>query len=53
MPITDNLNARELARILRIAGMAALRKGVLTTRQQNATDRIIDAANKRAAKGTK
>lgn len=47
MPITDNLNAVELARIARIAGTAAFRGGVLTTRQQKRIDAIINAANKR------
>jgi hypothetical protein len=47
--VTDNLNALELARIARIAGTAAFRGGVLTTRQQNRIDAIINAANKREA----
>lgn len=53
MPITDNLNAADLARIARIAGVAAFRKGVLTTRQQKVIDQIIAAADKRAANNRK
>jgi hypothetical protein len=45
----DGLSPFDLARIARIAGTAAFRKGVLTTRQQHAIDRIIDAARTRAA----
>jgi hypothetical protein len=36
----DGLNALDLARVYRIAGMAAIRQGTLTTRQKNAIDRI-------------
>jgi hypothetical protein len=42
----DGLNAFDLARVYRIAGMAAIRSGQLTTRQKNAIDRI--AANAKA-----
>jgi hypothetical protein len=43
----DGLNPLELARVLRIAGMAAIRKGELTTRQEKAIDRIVDKAKAR------
>lgn len=49
MAVTDNLNAREAASIARIVAVAAFRKGVLTTRQQRAIDRIVNGANERAA----
>jgi hypothetical protein len=50
MAITDDLNAAELARIIRIAGTAAFRRGVLTTRQQQRIDAILAAAKKREDK---
>lgn len=43
----DGLGPLDLARVLRIAGMAAIRKGTLTTRQEKAIDRIVDKANQR------
>lgn len=49
MAVTDNLSAADLARIARITATAVMRKGVLTTRQQTAIDRIVKAANERAA----
>lgn len=42
------LTARETAEIARITALAALRRGVLTTAQQNRIDRIIDRARTRA-----
>jgi hypothetical protein len=43
----DGLGPLELARVIRIAGMAAVRKGELTTRQKNAIDRIVEKARTR------
>lgn len=43
----DGLSPLDLVRVYRIAGMAAIRKGELTTRQKNAIDRIAENANKR------
>jgi hypothetical protein len=43
----DGLGPLDLARVIRIAGMAAIRKGELTTRQKTAIDRIVDKANER------
>jgi hypothetical protein len=43
----DGLNAFDLARVYRIAGMAAIRQGTLTTRQKNAIDRIVANAKRR------
>jgi hypothetical protein len=43
----DGLGPLDLARVIRIAGMAAIRKGELTTRQMRAIDRIVDKANER------
>jgi hypothetical protein len=43
----DGLNALDLARVYRIAGMAAIRQGTLTTRQTAAIDRIVANARKR------
>lgn len=45
----DGLSALDLARVLRIAGMAAIRNGDLTTRQERAIDRIVDKARERKA----
>lgn len=49
----DGLGPLDLARVLRIAGMAAIRKGSLTTRQEKAIDRIVDKANERREQATK
>lgn len=46
----DGLGPLELARVFRIAGMAAIRKGELTTRQEQAIDRIVDKARERREK---
>lgn len=51
----DDINHTEALRIARIAAVAALRGGVMTTKQQNALDRILAKAKtredaKRAAK---
>jgi hypothetical protein len=46
----DDINHAEAARIGRIAAVAALRGGVLTTKQQNTIDRILAAAKKREDK---
>jgi hypothetical protein len=46
----DGLNAFDLARVYRIAGMAAIRSGQLTTRQKNAIDRIVNNAKGRRDK---
>jgi hypothetical protein len=43
----DGLNAFDIARVYRIAGMAAIRNGELTTRQKNAIDRIVANAKRR------
>jgi hypothetical protein len=43
-PNDPPLTAREAAAIARITGMAAIRRGQLTTRQMKAIDRIIDGA---------
>lgn len=49
----DGLSALDLLRVTRIAGMAAIRAGVLTTRQEKAIDRIVDkAAARKATKRT-
>jgi hypothetical protein len=45
----DGLGPLDLLRVTRIAGMAAIRKGDLTTRQMRAIDRIVDKANERKA----
>jgi hypothetical protein len=42
----DGLGPLDLARVLRIAGMAAIRRGELTTRQEKAIDRIVDKARR-------
>ncbi|MFJ4987912.1 hypothetical protein ACIP9H_29425 [Streptomyces sp. NPDC088732] len=44
------LTAREAAEIARITAMACIRGGVLTTRQENRIERILDGARKRADK---
>jgi hypothetical protein len=49
-PDDPPLTAREAAAITRITGMAALRRGQLTTRQMKAIDRIIDGARARQRK---
>lgn len=45
----DGLGPLDLIRVTRIAGMAAIRKGELTTRQMKAIDRIVDKARERKA----
>ncbi|MFJ1581765.1 hypothetical protein ACIOC1_00310 [Streptomyces sp. NPDC088197] len=49
MPVDrlSGLSPLDLARVLRIAGMAAIRKDVLTTRQEKAIDRIAERARQR------
>ena len=47
-PADPPLTVREAAEIGRITAVAAIRRGVLTTRQQKKIDRIIDGARKRA-----
>ena len=49
-PDDPPLTVREAAEIGRITAVAALLRGVLTTRQQNKIDRILDGARKRAEK---
>lgn len=49
----DGLGPLDLLRITRIAGMAAIRKGELTTRQEKAIDRIVDKARERREQATK
>ncbi|SCE48331.1 hypothetical protein GA0115240_167020 [Streptomyces sp. DvalAA-14] len=49
-PDDPPLTTREAADIARITALAALRGGVLTTRQENRIDRIIDGAHQRANK---
>lgn len=46
------LTIAEAARIARITGMAAMRRGVLTTAQKKTVDRILDGARKRAEKAS-
>lgn len=48
----DGLNPLELAACLAIAGVAAIRQGQLTTRQENRIDRIVAKAKKRQATRT-
>lgn len=49
MRITENddINHAEAVRIGRIAAVAALRGGVMTTKQEKTIDRILAAAKKR------
>jgi hypothetical protein len=47
-PNDPPLTAIEAGRIARITAVAALRGGVLTTAQENALDRILTKARKRA-----
>ena len=49
-PNDPPLTAAEAAQIARITGMAAIRRGQLTTRQIKRIDRIIDAARERQRK---
>jgi hypothetical protein len=42
----DGLGPIDLARVLRIAGMAAIRRGELTTRQEKTIDRIVEKARR-------
>lgn len=49
-PNDPPLTAREAAEIARITGVAAMRRGVMTTRQMKAIDRILDGARKRQHK---
>jgi hypothetical protein len=49
----DGLGPLDLLRVTRIAGMAAIRKGELTTRQKAAIDRIVDKANERRQQAAK
>lgn len=47
------LTTVEAARIARITAAAMVRGGVLTTKQQNTIDRIVNGARKRAEKAGK
>lgn len=49
-PNDPPLTAGEATRIARITAMAMVRGGVITTRQQNALDRILVGAWERAAR---
>lgn len=49
-PDDPPLTTVEAARIARITGMAMVRGGQLTTKQQTTIDRILDGARKRAEK---
>jgi hypothetical protein len=42
----DGLGPLDLARVFRIAGVAAIRGGELTTRQEKAIDRIVAKARR-------
>lgn len=48
--LLDGLSPLDLLHIARIAGVAAIRKGELTTRQERAIDRIVDKARERREK---
>ncbi|MFJ4405903.1 DUF6257 family protein [Streptomyces sp. NPDC088910] len=52
-PNAPPLTAGEAADIARITAVACFRGGVLTTRQKNRIDRIIDGARERADKAAK
>ncbi|WNI16227.1 DUF6257 family protein [Actinacidiphila sp. ITFR-21] len=52
-PDDPPLTVRETAEIARVTALAALRRGVLTSRQQNRIDRILTGARTRAEKDTK
>jgi hypothetical protein len=52
-PNDPPLTAVEAGRIARITAVAMVRGGVLTTKQQNTLDRILDGARKRQAEATK
>jgi hypothetical protein len=52
-PDDPPLTVREAAEIGRITAVAVMRRGVLTTRQQNRVDRILTTAKERAAKAAK
>lgn len=49
-PNDPPLTVREAADIARITAVAAIRGGVMTTRQERRIDRILDGARTRAAK---
>jgi hypothetical protein len=49
----DGLGPIDLARVLGIAGMAAIRRGELTTRQEKAIDRIVEKARRNREQATK